>query len=77
MHPSSGDWKDFRYTLASWLLPRVNDVSLIEIMQPVAASPNTVWTSDLSECLEWFRAGEKRKVLIELLHRRPKEKKAT
>ena len=35
MHPSSGDWKDFRYTLASWLLPRVNDVSLIEIMQRV------------------------------------------
>jgi len=44
MHPSSGDWKSFRYTVASWLLPRANDSALIEIFQPVAATPNDVWT---------------------------------
>lgn len=68
MHPSSGYWKDFRYTLGSWLLPRPQDKSLIEIFQPVAATPNNVWTDDLSTCLEWFETGEKRRVLSELLH---------
>lgn len=30
MHPSSGDWKSFRYTLGSWLLPRPKDNSLLK-----------------------------------------------
>ena len=68
MHPSSGDWKSFRYTLAAWLLPRPNDNSLIEVFQPVAANPNDVWTDNLATALKWFEAGEKRRVLTELLH---------
>lgn len=68
MHPSSNDWKNFRYTVASWLLPRSNDASLIEIFQPVASTPNNVWTDDLSTCLNWFEAGNERSVLTELLH---------
>jgi hypothetical protein len=63
MHPSSGDWKSFRYTLCSWLRPRSKDSSLIEIFQPVAAIPNDVWTDDIAECLGWLVAGEKRKLL--------------
>jgi len=68
MHPSSGDWKNFRYTVASWLLPRANDTDLIEIFQPVAATPNDVWTESLTTCLDWFEADEKRSVLNDLLH---------
>lgn len=75
MHPSSGKWNDFRYTVASWLLPRTKNVSLIEIMQPVAATPNEVWTGDLIECLEWLRLGERRQVLTELLHRKVNQTK--
>ncbi|MGP8260040.1 MAG: hypothetical protein ACLQM6_08830 [Acidobacteriaceae bacterium] len=63
MHPSSGDWKNFRYTLGSWLRPRSKDSSLIEIFQPVAATPNDVWTDDIAECLGWLVSGEKRQLL--------------
>jgi hypothetical protein len=63
MHPSSGDWKSFRYTLGSWLRPRSKDSTLIEIFQPVAATPNNVWTDDIAECLGWLVAGEKRQLL--------------
>jgi hypothetical protein len=70
MHPSSGDWKNFRYTLGSWLLPRPSDNSLIEIFQPVAATPNDVWTDDIIVCLGWLEAGEKHRVLADLLHLR-------
>jgi hypothetical protein len=68
MHPSSGDWRNFRYTVASWLLPRAQDKSLIEIFQPVASVPNDVWTDDLSICLDWFMSGDNRTVLTEILH---------
>lgn len=68
MHPSSGNWKDFRYTLSSWLLSRPADESLIEIFQPVAAVSNDLWTDDLATCLAWLERGEKRRVLSELLH---------
>ena len=68
MHPSSGDWKSFRYTVASWLLPRASDKSLVEIFQPVAAIPDNVWADDLTTCLDWFESGEKRAVLSEPLH---------
>jgi excisionase family DNA binding protein len=68
MHPSSGDWRSFRYTLGAWLLPRVADVSLVEVFQPVAAAPNDVWTDGLATCLRWLEAGEKHRVLAELLH---------
>ncbi len=68
MHPSSGNWKNFRYTVASWLLPRSEEPALIEIFQPVAAIPNDVWTDDLSVCLDWYLSREKRSVLTEILH---------
>ncbi len=68
MHPSSGSWKNFRYTVASWLLPRPADETLIEIFQPVAAVPNEVWTDDLATCLKWFEEGTQRRVLTNLLH---------
>lgn len=63
MHPSCGEWKSFRYTVASWLLPRSNDRTLIDIFQPVAATPNDVWTDDLLTCLGWLESGRKRTIL--------------
>lgn len=68
MHPSSGDWMNFRYTLSSWLLSRPSDESLIEIFQPVAAVPNDVWTDNLETCLEWLQRGDRRRVLTDVLH---------
>jgi len=47
MHLSSGNWRNFRYTVASWLLPRSSNTALIEIFQPVASIPNDVWADDL------------------------------
>lgn len=75
MHPSSGNWKNFRYTVASWLLPRPANKALIEIFQPVAAIPNAVWTDDLSTCLRWFEDGKQSRVLTKLLHLRQPGKK--
>lgn len=60
MHPSTKDWSRFMYTVGNWLIPRVNDAKLIEIMQPVSAKRTEVWTDNLEECIAWFRAGEKR-----------------
>jgi hypothetical protein len=68
MHPSSGSWRDFRYTVASWLLPRAADTSLIEIFQPVAAVPNDVWSDDLETCLSWYESAKQLRVLTDLLH---------
>ncbi|MGB9287248.1 MAG: hypothetical protein WCC31_00990, partial [Terracidiphilus sp.] len=68
MQPSSGSWREFRYTVASWLLPRPADATLIEIFQPVAAIPNDVWTDDLGTCLDWYESAKRSRVLPELLH---------
>lgn len=77
MHPSSRNWKDFRYSVASWLVPRATDSKLIEIYQPVAAVPNDVWTDDLTSCLQWFEDGIKRSVLANVLHPRKTSKSGT
>jgi hypothetical protein len=76
MHPSSGSWKSFRYTVASWLLPRPANTGLIEIFQPVAAVPNDVWTDNLVVCLGWFEAAKQFRVLTELPHLKKKEETA-
>ncbi len=70
MHPSSRNWKSFRYTVTSWLLPRTSNAELIEIFQPVADTPNDVWTDDLATCLNWFEEATQRRVLEELVHRK-------
>lgn len=68
MHPSSHNWKNFRYTVASWLIPRVSDPKLIEIFQPVAAVANEVWADDMATCLHWFEEGANRSVLAKVQH---------
>jgi len=62
LHPSTGDWERFAFTVGSWLLPRKGDATLIEIMQPVCATPDEYWTDDLGTCIEWFLAGNKKRL---------------
>lgn len=58
LHPSTGDWKRFMYTVGNWLLPRAQDATLIEIFQPVPTCPDEYWTDDLARCIDWFLVGE-------------------
>lgn len=76
MHPSMRNWRCFRYTVASWLIPRVADPKLIEIFQPVSAVANEVWTDNLATCLQWLEDGVKRSDLRDVLHPRKGTPKA-
>jgi hypothetical protein len=62
LHPSTGDWRRFRYTVGSWLLPRPNEPELIEIFQPVPAAADDYWSDDLGLCIEWFLDGQKKRL---------------
>jgi hypothetical protein len=57
LHPGTGDWERFAFTVGSWLLPRAEESDLIEIFQPVPITPDEYWTDDLGRCIEWFLAG--------------------
>jgi len=71
MHPSTNDWRSFRYTLGAWLLPRPNEPAKIAVFQPVSKIPNDVWTDDLTLCLQWLQLDVKRSVLAKPKHLRP------
>lgn len=60
LHPSTGDWKRFMYTVGNWLLPRPQEQTMIEIFQPVPTGPDGYWTDDLAHCIKWFLAGERK-----------------
>lgn len=62
MHPSSGDWHHFQYTVADWLLPRAQDKKLISVFQPVPAVPNDDWSSDFATAVDWLRQNRKKKI---------------
>lgn len=62
LHPSTGDWQRFIYTVGTWLLPRSANESLIEIFQPVPVEPDECWTDDLTKCLDWFKSHRKRTI---------------
>lgn len=75
MHPATQVWTNFRYTLAEWLLPRIEQPSLIEIFQPVPLGVSDCWTDDLPTCLGWLLSGEKRKT-FEVRHKaRPRKRR--
>jgi hypothetical protein len=62
LHPGTGNWERFVFTVGSWLLPRakrsdLEESGLIEIFQPVPITPDEYWTDDLGRCIEWFLAG--------------------
>ena len=62
LHPATGSWERFAFTVGSWLLPRAKEPNLIEIFQPVPITPDEYWTDDLSRCMEWFLAGTARRL---------------
>lgn len=62
LHPSSNNWRDFRYTVASWLIPDPENASCILKFQPVSQTPNSDWTSDFLEAVAWFRGGAKKQI---------------
>jgi hypothetical protein len=60
LHPSTGDWKRYIYTVGSWLLSQSDDPSLIETFQPVPDHADEYWTYDLEKCIDWFLDGSQR-----------------
>ncbi len=77
LHPSTKDWNRFLFTVADWLLPRVENEALMEIMQPVPAEPNDVWTDKLETAIEWVLGKQKKRILkvnAELFRRKPRTK---
>jgi len=60
LHPSTGDWKLFMYTVGNWLLPSPEAKRLIATLQPVAAVSDDFWTDNLTSCIERFLSGESR-----------------
>lgn len=64
LHPSTGDWKRFIFTVAGWLLPRSNDSDLIEIYQPVPLCPDEYWTNDFNLSVDWFVKGETKRLYL-------------
>lgn len=56
LHPSSRNWGDFRYTVASWLLSRRDDARLLRVHQPASPHPNDDWTDSFLEAIAWFRS---------------------
>jgi hypothetical protein len=62
LHPSTGDWKRFLYTVGAWLLPRQQDPALIKIFQPVPICADDFWTDNLEQCIERFLGHERRRL---------------
>ncbi len=78
LHPSTRDWNRFLFTVSNWLIPRADNEALIEIFQPVASEPNSVWTDQLETCVQWLASGEEKRILEiapALLRRRTKRRR--
>jgi hypothetical protein len=60
LHPSTGQWNRFIFTVGRWLLPRKTDPGLIEIFQPVPENSDSYWTENLETCIEWSQAKKRR-----------------
>lgn len=56
VEPSTGDWTSFRYIPERWLIPRVADSTMIDIMQSVAIVPDAVWTDDFETAVARLRS---------------------
>lgn len=65
MEPATGDWSQFRFTVGNWLIPRVEDPSLIAIYQPVSLVPNEDWTESLENAIQWLRSGRRKTITVE------------
>lgn len=62
MHPSTGKWEDFRYTVGSWLIPHFENEKLLLKFQPVPAEVDNDWTDNLETCIKWLLEGSKKTI---------------
>lgn len=62
MEPSTRRWDSFLYTVADWLLPRIDNENLLLKFQPVPTSPNEDWTDDFETCVGWLRSGVRKTI---------------
>jgi hypothetical protein len=62
LHPSTGHWTDFVYTVANWLLPESDRPGHVLKYQPVSTNESDGWTRDFERCVSWFPAGERRRI---------------
>ncbi|HID29779.1 MAG TPA: DNA-binding protein [Desulfobacterales bacterium] len=54
LHPGTGNWKNFLFTVSDWLLPREEDASQLLKFQPVPREPDSHWTDDLEIAIAWL-----------------------
>jgi hypothetical protein len=60
---AKGRWRDFTFTVASWLIPDPSDPALVLKYQPVAPEENDDWTSDFRRVVQWLRSGRRRTIV--------------
>jgi hypothetical protein len=62
LHPTSGNWTDFVYTVADWLLADPDWPGNLLKYQPVSTRESDGWTRDFERAVSWFRSSVRRKV---------------
>jgi hypothetical protein len=62
LHPSTGKWTDFVYTVANWLIPDPQAERYMLKFQPVSAREDEDWTKDFLKSVEWFRSGVRKQI---------------
>jgi hypothetical protein len=67
MHPSTGDWSNFLYTVERWLIPTPDSKDEIFKYQPVPKTSNDDWTDSLEQAIEWLRSGLNKQLPIQLI----------
>jgi len=58
IQPVTKRWEDFRYAPQRWLIPRTNDATALDVLQPVALKPNDDRTDSFTECVQRWIGGE-------------------
>lgn len=62
MHPSTGNWSNFLYTVERWLMSAPDAPNELFKYQAVPHRPDEMWTDDLSTAIQWLRSSAQRLV---------------
>ena len=62
LHPGTGNWSDFLFTVSDWLLPRPENQDQLLKFQPVPKKANDDWTARLDEAIEWLQSAHQRRI---------------
>lgn len=62
MHPSTGNWSDFLFTVSEWLIEQPDNSDQILKFQPVPKKKNNDWTDNLHEAIDWLMLRKKKKI---------------